>query len=130
MKPSWKRRLWGVVEIVLGATFLWCALGDRIMRFIDSGGREERGYLGGLLGLGAAGLLVLALLALIDRRLKGQAAVVAYLTVFSLVWLAFTTWMLWSAGAHGAWLTGAALAFGPILMVWGVVFGYLRRGAR
>ncbi|NGM49448.1 hypothetical protein G5B46_07510 [Caulobacter sp. 602-2] len=128
-KPSPRKRLLGAVEIVVGLVFLWMALGDRIQRFAASGGREEAGYLGGLLGLFLAGLLVMVLLGLIGR-LKGRAAAYGYLAVFSGVWLAFVAWALWSAEAFGAWLTGAGLAFGPILIVWGVVFGYLRKAPR
>ncbi|PVM90292.1 hypothetical protein [Caulobacter endophyticus] len=125
-----RTRLWRAAEGLLGLVFLWWALGDRITRFVASGGREEAGLLAGVLGWTVAGFLTLGLLTLIDRRLKGQAAVAAYLTVFSAAWLVFSTWVLRAAGAHGAWLTSAALAFGPILIVWGVVFGYLRKAPR
>ncbi|WP_133149256.1 hypothetical protein [Caulobacter zeae] len=129
-KPSLRTRLWRLAQGLLGLVALWAALGERIMRFVASGGREEAGFLAGVLGWGIAGLLVMALLGLIERHLKGQAALAAYLTVFSAAWLGFTAWVLWVAGAHGAWLTSAALAFGPILIAWGVVFGYLRKAPR
>ena len=129
-KPSLRTRLWRAAEGLLGLVFLWWALSDRIKRFVASGGREESGYLFGMLCLLVIGLLMLGALGLIERRLKGRAAAYGYLTVFSGVWLAFVAWVLWVAGAHGAWLTSAALAFGPILIVWGVVLGYLRKALR
>ncbi|PXA92529.1 hypothetical protein DMC25_04750 [Caulobacter sp. D4A] len=126
LKSRLGRWLWAAFEGLLAVFFLWSALGDRLQRFVASGGREEGPFLATLLGVAALGLAALLALAEIGRRLTGRAAAVATTGVLSVLWLAFVGGVLLSAGVQGAWLTVAALMLGPLLVAWVGVGMHLR----